>query len=76
MQNPGQIKFSSNGLLWKKSGGGKAVQLDQTDISGFIWMKIPRTNQLTVRTKDGLHYKFIGFRDQVMVSSLSDSDVN
>uniref|UniRef100_A0A7N0SZ33 FACT complex subunit SSRP1 n=1 Tax=Kalanchoe fedtschenkoi TaxID=63787 RepID=A0A7N0SZ33_KALFE len=68
--NPGQIKFSSSGLLWKKSGGGKAVEVDKTDISGFTWMKIPRTNQLSVRTKDGLYYKFTGFRDQE-VSSLT-----
>ncbi|XP_047310113.1 FACT complex subunit SSRP1 isoform X1 [Impatiens glandulifera] len=27
-------------------------------------MKVPRTNQLGVRSKDGLNYKFTGFRDQ------------
>jgi structure-specific recognition protein 1 len=31
-------------------------------------MKVPRAYQLGVRTKDGLFYKFIGFREQVAVS--------
>ncbi|XP_023738794.1 FACT complex subunit SSRP1 isoform X2 [Lactuca sativa] len=31
-------------------------------------MKVPRTNQLAVRIKDGLKYKFTGFRDQDVIS--------
>lgn len=65
MQNPGQLKIYSGGIAWKKQGGGKAVELDKADIAGVTWMKVPRTNQLGVRSKDGLYYKFIGFRDQV-----------
>nr|KAJ0217486.1 hypothetical protein LSAT_V11C300120900 [Lactuca sativa] len=42
-----------------------AVEVDKSDISGLTWMKVPWTNQLAVRIKDGLKYKFIGFRDQV-----------
>ncbi|XP_044468875.1 FACT complex subunit SSRP1-like [Mangifera indica] len=66
--NPGQLKVYSGGLAWKKQGGGKAVELDKADISGVIWMKVPRTNQLGVRSKDGLYYKFTGFRDQDVAS--------
>ncbi|KAM7267672.1 hypothetical protein ACFE04_009838 [Oxalis oulophora] len=62
--NPGQLKISSGGILWKKQGGGKAIEFDKSDIVGVTWMKIPRTNQLGVRLKDGLYYKFTGFRDQ------------
>nr|KAJ0185797.1 hypothetical protein LSAT_V11C900483620 [Lactuca sativa] len=42
-----------------------AVEVDKSDISGLTWMKVPWTNQLAVRIKDGLKYKFTGFRDQV-----------
>ncbi|PWA41682.1 FACT complex subunit SSRP1 [Artemisia annua] len=66
--NPGQLKVHSGGVLWKKQGGGKAVEVDKSDILGLTWMKVPRTNQLSVRTKDGLKYKFTGFRDQDVIS--------
>ncbi|KAK4769277.1 hypothetical protein SAY86_027427 [Trapa natans] len=62
--NPGQLKIYSGGISWKKQGGGKAVEVDKGDIHKVTWMKVPRTNQLGVRTKDGLYYKFTGFRDQ------------
>lgn len=65
LQNPGLLKINPGGIQWKKQGGGKAVEVDKSDIVGVSWMKVPRTNQLGVKTKDGLYYKFIGFRDQV-----------
>ncbi|KAG2710268.1 hypothetical protein I3760_04G019000 [Carya illinoinensis] len=66
--NPGQLKVHSGGILWKKQGGGKAIEVDKADIMGVTWMKVPRTNQLGVRIKDGLYYKFTGFRDQDVTS--------
>ncbi|KAM1009591.1 hypothetical protein FF1_045006 [Malus domestica] len=66
--NPGQLKIFSGGILWKKQGGGKAVEVDKADIVGVTWMKVPKTNQLSVQIKDGLYYKFIGFRDQDVTS--------
>ncbi|XP_052625895.1 uncharacterized protein LOC111907790 [Lactuca sativa] len=45
-----------------------AVEVDKSDIFGLTWMKVPWTNQLAVRIKDGLKYKFIGFRDQDVIS--------
>ncbi|GMY13583.1 FACT complex subunit SSRP1 isoform X1 [Fagus crenata] len=66
--NPGQLKINSGGISWKKQGGGKAVEVDKADIMGVTWMKVPRTNQLGVRIKDGLYYKFTGFRDQDVTS--------
>lgn len=65
LQNPGLLKINSGGIQWKKQGGGKAVEVEKSDIIGVSWMKVPRTNQLGIKTKDGLYYKFIGFRDQV-----------
>ncbi|TQD69764.1 hypothetical protein C1H46_044702 [Malus baccata] len=67
-KNPGQLKIFSGGILWKKQGGGKAVEVDKADIVGVTWMKVPKTNQLGVQIKDGLYYKFIGFRDQDVTS--------
>ncbi|GAB2285560.1 FACT complex subunit ssrp1 [Dionaea muscipula] len=62
--NPGQLKVHTEGISWKKQGGGKAVEVDRKNISALSWMKVPRANQLGVRTRDGLYYKFTGFRDQ------------
>ncbi|GKG49244.1 FACT complex subunit SSRP1-like protein, partial [Tanacetum coccineum] len=39
-----QLKVHSGGVLWKKLGGGKAVEVDKSDISALTWMKVPRTN--------------------------------
>lgn len=75
LQNPGQLKVHSGGIVWKKQGGGKTVEVDKSDLLGLTWMKIPRTNQLGVRTKDGLYYKFTGFRDQVASPHLSLLDI-
>lgn len=47
------------------------VEVDKVDIVGVTWMKIPRTYQLGIRIKDGLFYKFTGFREQVLFTSLS-----
>jgi structure-specific recognition protein 1 len=66
LQNPGQIKIFSGGILWKRQGGGKSIEVDKADIVSVTWMKVPRSNQLGVQIKDGLFYKFTGFRDQVI----------
>ncbi|MED6161075.1 FACT complex subunit ssrp1 [Stylosanthes scabra] len=65
--NPGQMKIYSGGIIWKRQGGGKLIEVDKADIMGVTWMKVPRTNQLGVQIKDGLFYKFTGFRDQVTI---------
>lgn len=61
--NPGQLRVHSGGIAWKKQGGGKMVELNKADIASVAWMKVPRAYQLGVRSKDGLFYKFIGFRE-------------
>ncbi|CAA6671707.1 unnamed protein product [Spirodela intermedia] len=62
--NPGQLRVHSGGIAWKKQGGGKVVDLGKGDIAGVTWMKVSRGYQLGVRIKDGLSYKFTGFREQ------------
>ncbi|XP_019442642.1 PREDICTED: FACT complex subunit SSRP1-like [Lupinus angustifolius] len=66
--NTGQMKIYSEGILWRRQGGGKLIEVDKSDIMGVTWMKVPRTNQLGVQIKDGLFYKFTGFRDQDVAS--------
>jgi structure-specific recognition protein 1 len=53
----------SGGLAWKRQGGGKTIQIDKVDVTSVTWMKVPRAYQLAVRIKDGLLYRFIGFRE-------------
>lgn len=65
LQKQGQMRVHSGAVLWKKLGGGKAVEVDKSNISGLFWMKVQRSNQLGVQSRDGLYYKFTGFRDQV-----------
>ncbi|KQK07178.1 hypothetical protein BRADI_2g33580v3 [Brachypodium distachyon] len=62
--NPGQFKLHSGGLAWKKQGGGKTIEVDKADIISMTWMKIPRSYQLSVGTKEGIRYMFKGFREQ------------
>lgn len=57
----------AGGIAWRKQGGGKIIDVDKADIARVTWMKVPRAYQLGVRLKDGLFYKFIGFREQVLV---------
>jgi len=59
----------SGGIAWKKQGGGKVVELSKEDIGSVTWMKVPRAYQLGVKSKDGLFYKFIGFREPVKLSN-------
>ncbi|RLM99672.1 FACT complex subunit SSRP1-B-like [Panicum miliaceum] len=69
--NPGQFKLCSGGFAWKKQGGGKIIEVDKADITSVAWMRIPKSYQLNVGTKDGLFYRFFGFRQQD-VSNLSN----
>ncbi|ONK76603.1 uncharacterized protein A4U43_C03F30020 [Asparagus officinalis] len=69
--NPGQLRVHAAGIAWKKQGGGKVVELKKDDIGGVTWMKVPRAYQLGVKSQDGLFYKFIGFREQVMFFTFS-----
>ncbi|KAK1693625.1 hypothetical protein QYE76_010322 [Lolium multiflorum] len=62
--NPGQFRLHSGGVAWKKQGGGKTIDVDKADIISMTWMKIPRSYQLSVGTKEGIRYMFKGFREQ------------
>ena len=59
-------KIFSGGIILKRQGGytGKSIEVEKSDTVSVTWMKVPKTNQLGVQIKDGLFYKFTGFRDQ------------
>jgi len=42
LQNIGQIKVHSGGIVWKKQGGGKAVKVDRSNISRDILEKVTK----------------------------------
>ncbi|PVH61852.1 hypothetical protein PAHAL_3G141500 [Panicum hallii] len=70
-KEPWKFKLCSGGFAWKKQGGGKIIEVDKADITSVAWMRIPKSYQLNVGTKEGLFYRFFGFRQQD-VSNLSN----
>ncbi|MCO5586963.1 hypothetical protein L7F22_040908 [Adiantum nelumboides] len=68
--NSGQLKINSGGFIWKKTGGGKVVEVSKADVSSLSWTRVPRGYQLGVRLKAGSNVKFNGFKEQD-VSTLS-----
>ncbi|KAG9449128.1 hypothetical protein H6P81_009093 [Aristolochia fimbriata] len=65
--NTGQLTVHSSGIRWKKVGGqgeSRVLNLEKSNILAVSWMKIPRTFEVSVKAKDGLYYKFTGFREQ------------
>jgi len=61
----GALKLHSDGLIWKKTGGGKSVELTSKDIKEITHSKSSGTAfLLSVREKTGSQFKFSGFRDQ------------
>lgn len=61
--NVGQLRVSANGFSWRKSGGGRDVDVSKNDIGQLYWMKIPGGCQLAIAQKSGNRAKFHGFRD-------------
>eukprot|EP00271_Cylindrocystis_brebissonii_P023257 TRINITY_DN9551_c0_g1_i1.p1 TRINITY_DN9551_c0_g1~~TRINITY_DN9551_c0_g1_i1.p1 ORF type:complete len:703 (+),score=221.90 TRINITY_DN9551_c0_g1_i1:239-2347(+) len=62
--NPGQLKVHPDGFVWRKTGGGKTVEVPRGEISNVTWMRVPKGYQLAVRLKAGVKVKFNGFREQ------------
>lgn len=73
--NPGQLRIHSGGIVWRKQGGGKVVEVGKQEISGLSWTRIPKGYQLGVKLKAGLNVKFNGFREQD-VNNLSNFMTN
>ncbi|KAL5722623.1 hypothetical protein ACHQM5_006124 [Ranunculus cassubicifolius] len=61
--NPGRMRVHSGGIEWKRQGG-KEIKVHESDIVGLTWMKVTKSFQLGVQTKDGQLHKFTGFHDQ------------
>nr|GMD57207.1 FACT complex subunit SSRP1 [Ipomoea batatas] len=74
--NLGQLKVHAGGILWKRLGGGKAVEVDKSDIAGLTCMK---EKQLSVNGKNwgevdltGNTLTFLVGSKQVFEISLAD----
>jgi structure-specific recognition protein 1 len=60
----GSLKISPSGLVWKRSGGGRTVEVPADDITGLSWSKVSRGSMLSVKRGDGPALTFLGFRDK------------
>ncbi|WPT14159.1 FACT complex subunit SSRP1 [Picochlorum sp. SENEW3] len=43
----GSIQLSSKGIVWKRSGGGKTVEVASDDIKRMMWTEMPRIENST-----------------------------
>eukprot|EP01018_Ginkgo_biloba_P011099 Gb_14151 [translate_table: standard] len=73
--NAGQLRIHSGGIVWRKQGGGKVVEVAKADVLSLSWTRVPRGYQLGVKLKAGLNVKFTGFREQD-VSNLTNFMTN
>ena len=62
--NLGAIKFHAGGILWKKGGGSKLVEIPKADIVRIDNVRIPRGVMLSVRHKAGNATQFLGFNSK------------
>jgi len=60
----GVFKVTAQGLVWKKSGGGRHVEIPSNDIHSLRWTKVGRHCQLAVKRIQNPVVTFLGFRDQ------------
>jgi structure-specific recognition protein 1 len=73
--NPGQLRIHSGGIVWKRQGGGKVVDVAKNEVKSLSWTRVPRGYQLGVKLKAGLNIKLAGFREQD-VSNLTNFMTN
>lgn len=62
--NPGQLRIHSGGIVWRRQGGGKVVDVAKNEVKSLSWTRVPRGYQLGVKLKAGLNIKLAGFREQ------------
>ncbi|CAM0957468.1 unnamed protein product [Alopecurus aequalis] len=66
------FRLHLGGVGWKNQGGGKTIDVDKADIITMTWMKIPRSYQLSVGTKEGIRYMFKGFKERAAKHDVSN----
>ncbi|GAB4821853.1 hypothetical protein N2152v2_008899 [Parachlorella kessleri] len=62
--NQGSLRITPQGLLWKRAGGGRAVEVPTEEIEGLTWSKLARGCMLGVKRNEGPALSFMGFRDK------------
>lgn len=58
------LQLHPGGLIWKKSGGSKLVDIKKDDVAAVWVAEVPRDSQLTVRQKSGKDIVFYGMSTQ------------
>eukprot|EP01026_Neomeris_dumetosa_P064606 TRINITY_DN61622_c0_g1_i2.p1 TRINITY_DN61622_c0_g1~~TRINITY_DN61622_c0_g1_i2.p1 ORF type:complete len:665 (-),score=123.05 TRINITY_DN61622_c0_g1_i2:170-2164(-) len=66
-QSLGSFKSSQAGILWKKLGGGKTVEIKPDDMYEVCWCVTTAGNQLKIRKETGAMISFLGFREKDIV---------
>lgn len=61
--NTGTLKVNKSGLVWKKDGGGRTVEVPAGEITGFQWVILPKTCMLLTKRKEASALSFIGLRE-------------
>lgn len=74
----GSLKIQNSSLIWRRSGGGRTIEVPSADITGLQWMKVYKNCMLLVKRKSAPALSFIGFRDSdlesVKSSGIGDID--
>mmetsp|Transcript_19572 Transcript_19572/g.59204 ORF Transcript_19572/g.59204 Transcript_19572/m.59204 type:complete len:672 (+) Transcript_19572:109-2124(+) len=60
----GKLDIDPQGLIWRKTGGGRKVELFRKDIEALEWTRIPKGGALSVKKNGSPTSVFVGFRDQ------------
>ena len=77
MQLEGSIQLSAKGIEWKRSGGGRTVEVSSEDIDSMMWTEIPSVDTgsgvknsvlVVVRKKENGSLNLIGFPKSKLVS--------
>ena len=65
LQPQGTLKLEGDGMVWRKSGGGKTVQMPAKDIESIEWAKSGKdTVHLLVKQAGGGQNAFVGLRQR------------
>ncbi|KAK9825879.1 hypothetical protein WJX81_000254 [Elliptochloris bilobata] len=64
----GRLKITPSGLTWRRDGGGKTVEVPQSDIQGLYWSKTAQGCQLSVQRNQERLVQLTGFREKDLAS--------
>uniref|UniRef100_A0A061RKA5 FACT complex subunit SSRP1 n=1 Tax=Tetraselmis sp. GSL018 TaxID=582737 RepID=A0A061RKA5_9CHLO len=63
-QSEGIFKITAGGVVWRKAGGGRHIDIPVNDISSLRWTRVGKFCQLCVQRLREPSMTFVGFREQ------------